>query len=341
MGTGRFVGPKSIAVALNDGGSRTLAGAEMVINVGTHAMMPAISGLMATQPRTHIEALALDYLPSHLVVLEGGYFGIEMAQAFRRLGSRVTIIEAGRQPMAREDLDVAREVIYILVGEGIDVLTDTKPSRATGRSGDSVSITVRTPDGERTIEGSDLLVATGRIAYIAEIELELTGVELDEWGFVCVNERLETAAAGIWPLGECAGSPQFTHVSVDDFKIVRDNMAGGNRRTDDRLIPYTVFTKPPLARVGLSEAEAARRDTPIRVSTLPMAHVLRTLMTDEGQGWLKAIVSAHDDRVLGFTMIGAEASEVLAAVQTAMIADLPLHEASRRSDRASDLCRRS
>ena len=323
MGTGRFVGPKLIAVALIDGGSRTLAGAEVVINVGTHAAVPDIPGLTATRPLTHIEALELDYLPSHLVVLGGGYVGIEMAQAFRRLGSRVTIIEPNHQMMAREDPDVAREVNDILAGEGIDVLTDAKPSRATGRSGDSVSITVRTPDGEKTIEGSDLLVATGTIASTAEIGLDLTGVELDERGFIRVNKRLETTAAGIWALGECAGSPQFTHVSVDDFRIVRDNMAGGNRRTDDRLIPYVMFTEPPLARVGLSEAEAVRRGIPVRVSTLPMARVLRTLATDERHGWLKAIVSAHDDRVLGFTMIGAEAGEVLAAVQTAMIADLP------------------
>lgn len=323
MGTGRFVGPKSIAVALNDGGSRTLAGAEVVINVGSHAAVPDVPGLTATRPLTHIEALELDYLPSHLIVLGGGYVGIEMAQAFRRLGSRVTIIEPSGQMMAREDPDVAREINNILAGEGIDVLTDAKPSQATGYSGDSVSITVRTPHGEKTIEGSDLLVATGRIANTAQIGLELTDVELDERGFIRVNERLETTAAGIWALGECAGSPQFTHVSVDDFRIVRDNMAGGNRRTDDRLIPYVMFTEPPLARVGLSEAEAARRGIPVRVSTLPMARVLRALATGEKQGWLKAIVSAQDDRVLGFTMIGAEAGEVLAAVQTAMIADLP------------------
>ena len=323
MGTGRFIGPKSIEVALNDGGLRALTGSEVVINVGTHAAVPEIPGLTATRPLTHIEALELDNLPSHLVVLGGGYVGIEMAQAFRRLGSRVTIIEPGRQIMAREDPDVARELNDILAGEGIDVMTDAKPSRAAGRSGDAVSITVRTPNGEKTIEASDVLVATGRVANTAEIGLDLTGVELDERGFIRVNERLETTAAGIWALGECAGSPQFTHVSVDDFRIVRDNMVGGNRRTNDRLIPYVMFTEPPLARIGLSEAGAARRAIPVRVSTLPMQRVLRTLATDESQGWLKVIVSAHDDRVLGFTMIGAQAGEVLAAVQTAMIAELP------------------
>jgi pyruvate/2-oxoglutarate dehydrogenase complex dihydrolipoamide dehydrogenase (E3) component len=177
--------------------------------------------------------------------------------------------------------------------------------------------------GDQVLEGSDLLVATGRIANTAQIGLEATGVELDVRGFIRVNERLETSAPDIWAIGECAGSPQFTHVSVDDFRIVRDNMAGGHRRTDDRLVPYVMFTEPPLARVGLSEGEAERQGIPVRVSKLPMGRVLRTEATDEKQGWMKAIVSASDDRVLGFTMIGAEAGEVLAAVQTAIMAELP------------------
>lgn len=323
MGSGRFTGPKTIEVLLNDGGERVVSGEQVIINVGTHAAVPDIPGLVDARPLTHIEALELDYLPSHLIVLGGGYVGIEMAQAYRRLGSRVTIVEPGPRLMGREDPDVAQEMNAILTGEGVEIITDAKPASVTGLSGDAVSVTLRMEQDDQVLEGSDLLVATGRVANTAGIGLEKTGVELEGRGFVRVNERLETSAPEIWAIGECAGSPQFTHVSVDDFRIVRDNMAGGHRRTDDRLVPYVMFTEPPLARVGLSEAEAERQGIPVRISKLPMGRVLRTEATDEKQGWMKAVVSASDDRVLGFTMIGAEAGEVLAAVQTAIIAELP------------------
>jgi pyruvate/2-oxoglutarate dehydrogenase complex dihydrolipoamide dehydrogenase (E3) component len=323
MGSGRFVGLRTIEVALNDGGTRLLTGNEVVVNVGTHAAIPDISGLDAARALTHIEALELDYLPSHLIVLGGGYVGIEMAQAYRRFGSRVTIIEPGHQLMGREDADVAEEMQGILNSEGIDVLLNVQPVSVSGLSGDAVTLTVRTATGERKIEGSDLLVAVGRMANTGEIGLDKAGVELDARGFVRVTERLETTASGVWAIGECAGSPQFTHVSVDDFRIVRDNMAGGNRRTDDRLVPYVMFTDPPLARVGLSEGEARRKGIAVRVAKLPMGNVLRTEATDETQGFMKAVVSANDDRILGFTMIGSEAGEVMAAIQTAMIAELP------------------
>jgi pyruvate/2-oxoglutarate dehydrogenase complex dihydrolipoamide dehydrogenase (E3) component len=211
----------------------------------------------------------------------------------------------------------------ILDREGIEVLLNAQPINVHGLSGDAVTLTVRTATGEQKIEGSDLLVAAGRIANTADIGLDKTAVELTARGFIRVNERLETTASGVWAIGECAGSPQFTHVSVDDFRIVRDNMAGGNRRTDDRLIPYVMFTDPPLARVGLSESEAQRKGISVRVAKLPMSSVLRTEATDETQGFMKAVVNANDDRILGFTMIGAEAGEVMAAIQTAILAELP------------------
>jgi pyruvate/2-oxoglutarate dehydrogenase complex dihydrolipoamide dehydrogenase (E3) component len=323
MGSGRFVGPKTLEVALNDGGTRLLAGNEVVVNLGTHAAIPDIPGLEAARALTHIEALELDYLPSHIIVLGGGYVGIEMAQAYRRFGSRVTIIEPGRQLMGREDADVAEEMLDILTAEGVEILLDAQPVAVHGLSGDAIAVTVRTAAGEQKVEGSDLLVAVGRIANTADIGLDKAGVELDARGFVRVNERLETTASGVWAIGESAGSPQFTHVSVDDFRIVRDNMAGGNRRTDDRLVPYVMFTDPPLARVGLSEGEAERKRIPVRVARLPMDSVLRTEATDETEGFMKAVVGANDDRILGFTMIGSEAGEVMAAVQTAMLAELP------------------
>ena len=323
MGSGRFIGPKTIEVMLNQGGTRVLSGNQIVINVGSHAAIPDIPGLREAQPLTHIEALELDELPSHLIVLGGGYVGIEMAQAFRRFGSRVSVIEPGLQIMGREDADVAEEVGRVLRAEGIDILLSARPLTVEGLNGESVSVTVRMESGERKIQGSHLLVAVGRIANTADIGLENAGVALNERGFIQVDERLRASASGVWAIGECAGSPQFTHVSVDDFRIVRDNMAGGKRNTNDRLIPYVMFTDPPLAHVGLSEGEAQRRGISIRVAKLPMRKVLRTLATDETEGFMKVLIGANDDRILGFTMIGAEAGEVMAVIQTAMLAELP------------------
>jgi pyruvate/2-oxoglutarate dehydrogenase complex dihydrolipoamide dehydrogenase (E3) component len=323
MGSGRFIGPKTIAVTLNAGGTRVLAGDQVVINTGSHAAIPDVPGLRDAHPLTHIEALELDNVPPHLIVLGGGYTGIEMAQAYRRFGSRVTIIEPGPQIMAREDADIAETMHRALTAEGIDVLLSVQPLRVDGANGSSVSVAVRTGSGERNIEGSHLLVATGRVANTADIGLDEAGIALDSRGFIQVDERLKTTASGVWAIGECAGSPQFTHVSVDDFRIVRDNMAGGDRKTTDRLIPHVVFTDPPLARVGLSEGEARQQGIPVRVAKLPMQKVLRTLATDETEGFMKVLVEAKDDRIVGFTMIGSEAGEVMAAIQTAMLAALP------------------
>jgi len=322
MGEGRFVAMKTLEVTLNDGGTRLLDGHDIVIDVGSHAAVPDIPGLQAARALTHIEALELDYLPAHLIVLGGGYVGIEMAQAFGRFGSRVTIIEPSRQPMSREDPDVASGILDILKAEGIEVILDAQPVHVHGLSGDTIRVGVRTLTGEQVIEGSDLLVAVGRVPNTSDIGLDRTGVERDARGFIRVNPRLETTADGVWAIGECAGSPQFTHAAVDDFRIVRDNMAGGRRRTDDRLIPYVMFTDPPLARIGLSESEAKNRGIAVRVATLAMRNVLRTEATEETQGFMKVLVDAGTDRILGFTMIGSEAGEVMAAVQTAMLAEL-------------------
>src|SRR5262249_45158664 len=322
MGAGRFVAPKTLEVRLNDGGTRLLAGDKVFLNVGPHAAMPNGPGLQAARPLSNIEALELDYVPSHLLVLGGGYVGLELAQAYRRFGSRVTVIEHGAQLMSREDPDVAAEVQRILSAEGIQVLVAAEPLQVRGRSGEAVRLVVRTTSGEQHLEGSDLLVAAGRRPNTAGIGLEAAGVEVDGRGYIRVNERLETSASEVWALGECAGSPQFTHVSVDDFRIIRDNLAGGQRSTRERLFPSCMFTAPPLARVGLSEGEARRRGVTVRVARLPISAVLRAQTTDEGQGFMKALVGG-DDRILGFTMLGAEAGEVVAVVQTAMLANLP------------------
>ena len=323
LGAGRFVAPKTLEVRLNDGGTRVLTGEKVFLNVGTHAAIPKVPGLEAARPLTNIEALELDYLPQHLIVLGGGYVGLEFAQAYRRFGSRVTVIQRGPQLMDREDRDVADEVQRILSDEGIQVLVAAETLHVHGESGKEVSLVVRTTSGEQNIEGSDILVAAGRIPNTAGIGLEEAGVELDGRSYIRVNERLETSASGVWAIGECAGSPQFTHVSADDFQIIKDNLAGGKRSTRDRLIPYCMFTDPPLARVGLTEGEAQRQGVTVRVAKLPTNAVLRAQATGEKQGFMKALVGGGDDRILGFTMIGAEAGEVMAAVQTAMLADLP------------------
>lgn len=323
MGSGVFIGPKTVEVGLNSGGTRVLNGEQVVINVGSHAMIPDTPGLAASMPLTHIEALELKRAPEHLFIVGGGYVGLEMAQAFRRVGSRVTLLEKGPRILSREDLDVSDEMLRVLVSEGIDVLLSTEIVNVAGRSGVNVTIKVATAGEHRDIEASDILVATGRVPNTAGIGLELTGVDLDKHRFIAVTPRLETSARGIWAIGECAGSPLFTHVSVDDFRIVRDNMGGGHRRTDDRLIPHVVFTDPPLARVGMDESEANRRKIPARIAKLPMRNVLRTQATDETAGFMKVLIASDSDQILGFSMIGAQAGEVMATIQTAMLAKLP------------------
>ena len=323
MGSGQFVAPKTVEVSLNDGGTRVLTGDRVFINVGTHAAIPDVPGLRAARPLTNIEALELDYLPPHLIVLGGGYVGLELAQAYRRFGSRVTVVEHGPQLMGREDRDVADEIQHILSDEGVEFYVDAEVIEVRGLSGEGVSLVVRTSSGERTIEGSDILVAAGRVPNTAGIGLEEARVALDDRGYIRVNERLETSAPEIWAIGECAGSPQFTHVSEDDFRIVNDNLAGGKRSTRDRLVPYCVFTDPPLAHVGLSEGDAKRQGITARVAKLPTSAVLRAQAIGEKQGFMKVLVAANDGSILGFTMIGSEAGEVMAVVQTAMLSGMP------------------
>jgi pyruvate/2-oxoglutarate dehydrogenase complex dihydrolipoamide dehydrogenase (E3) component len=323
MGEGRFVGPKTVEVQLNEGGTRVLEGDSVILNLGTHAAMGDIPGLAESAPLTNIEALELDYVPSHLVVLGGGYVGLELAQAFRRFGSRVTVVNRGDQITEREDADVAAELQRILASEGIEFELGAELMRVEGRSGSSVSLHLRTPAGEQTVEASDVLVATGRAPNTAGIGLDVAGVELNEHGFIRVNERLETTAPDVWAIGEAAGSPQFTHVSFDDSRIVEANLTGGSRTTSNRLIPYCMFTDPPLARVGLSERDAQRLGIEVRVAKVPTRVALRTRTVDEEDGFAKALVSADDDTVLGFMMIGSEAGEVMTTVQAAMLAGFP------------------
>jgi pyruvate/2-oxoglutarate dehydrogenase complex dihydrolipoamide dehydrogenase (E3) component len=322
MGEAKFTGPLTLEVRLNAGGTRTLSGERIFLNLGTHASIPPVPGLADSRPLTNIEALELDRLPEHLIVIGGGYVGLEFAQAYRRFGSRVTIVQHGPQLLAREDRDVAAEIVRMLTDEGVDVLAPTEITGVRGRSGSSVSVALRQGGQERTIQGSDLLVATGRTPHTAGIGLELAGVELDKRGYIKVNERLATTAPNVWAIGECAGSPQFTHASLDDFRVIRDNLAGKNRTTRDRLMPSCLFTDPQVAHVGLSETEAQRRGVPFRLAKIPMLAVLRARTTGQTRGFMKALIGT-DDRILGFTMIGSDAGEVISVVQTAMLTGQP------------------
>jgi pyruvate/2-oxoglutarate dehydrogenase complex dihydrolipoamide dehydrogenase (E3) component len=319
MGSGRFVAPRTIEVALNDGGTRTLRGRDVVINTGSRARLDDTPGLAESGPLMHVEALELDWLPEHLVVLGGGYVGLELAQAFRRFGSRVTVVEHNPALIHREDADVTEAVEQILRDEGIEIRTSTAVDRVEGRSGESVRL--RTAGGP--IEGTHLLVAGGRTPNTDGIGLEPVGVEVDGRGHVKVDERLKTTAEGVWAAADCAGSPYFTHIGEDDFRVLLANLNGGDRVTTGRHVPYCLFTDPELARVGLSEREAEERGVAYRLARIPMQAVLRARTLSETQGFYKALIEAGGDRILGFTAFGPEAGEVMAVVQIAMLAGLP------------------
>jgi pyruvate/2-oxoglutarate dehydrogenase complex dihydrolipoamide dehydrogenase (E3) component len=323
LGEGRFLAPRSMEVRLKDGGTRLLTGEHVFLNLGTRAAIPNVPGLAAAKPLTHVEALELDRVPEHLVVLGGGYVGLEMGHAMRRFGSRVSVVERGLQLAFREDSDVAESIFQLFKEDGIQVLLGAETLSVHGISAEGVRLQVRTSQGDETLEGSDILVATGRTPNTQGIGLEAAGVQVDERGYVKVNERLETTAPNVWAMGDCAGSPHFTHVAFDDFRIVRDNLNGENRSTRDRLIPYCIFTDPQLARVGLSECDAERHGVEYRLAKVPMAAVLRTRTLSETHGFMKAIIDGHTDRILGFTAFGNEAGELMSVVQIAIIAGLP------------------
>lgn len=323
MGAGRFVGPKAIEVTLPSGDKQILNGKKIVISTGSRARLEEIPGLSEAAPLTHIEALDLDYIPQHLLVLGGGYVGLELAQAMRRFGSQVTIIDRNGRLAHREDEDVSEALQALFQDEGIEIVTQMKISRVEGRSGDRVKLHGEQNGSQITLEGTDLLVAVGRTPNTQGIGLELAGVETTDRGFIKVNERLETTAPEIWAVGDCAGSPQFTHIAFDDFRIVLDNIAHGDRVTRGRQVPFCMFTDPELARIGLSETEAKAKGIPYRLAKIPMKAVLRTRTLSETRGFMKALIDAKSDQILGFTMFGVGGGEVMAAVQVAMIGELP------------------
>ncbi|MEE6261706.1 FAD-dependent oxidoreductase [Plantactinospora sonchi] len=329
MGEARFVSARTVDVRLVGGGTRRISGERVFLNMGTHARVPDVPGLVAARPMTHVELLDLDRLPEHLIVVGGGYVGLELAQAMRRFGARVTVIEHGPQLAGSEDPDVGAAILDLFRDDGITVQVGSDVRRVEGTSGDRVRVVTGGQDGEGTAEGTDLLVATGRTPDTSDVGLELAGVELDKAGYIVVDEHLATTAANVWAMGECAGSPQFTHASFDDFQVVHDNLRGGSSTTTGRLLAYCMFTDPELARVGMNESEARRRGIRYRLLTMPMAAVLRTRTLSEPRGFMKMLVAADSDHILGFTVFGAEASEPMAVVQTAMVGGLPYTELRR------------
>jgi pyruvate/2-oxoglutarate dehydrogenase complex dihydrolipoamide dehydrogenase (E3) component len=323
LGSGSFIGPKTIEVALNSGGVRTFSGEHVIISTGSRATIADIPGLAESEPLTHIEALELGVLPAHLIILGGGYVGLEFAQAMRRFGSRVTIVERSARLLPREDEDVVQELTQTFLSEGIEILSSARVLQVEGRSGAEVTLHLDHSGGSTQIAGTHILAATGRTPNTGGIGLEKGGVALTSRGFVQVNERLETTAPGVFAVGDCAGSPLFTHIAFDDFRVVREVLNGRSRVTTGRLVPSCLFVDPELARVGLNESEARQKGIAYRLATLPMKAVLRTRTTGETRGFLKALISAHDDTILGFTALGAYAGEMMAPVQLAMSAGLP------------------
>jgi pyruvate/2-oxoglutarate dehydrogenase complex dihydrolipoamide dehydrogenase (E3) component len=321
-GDGRFVGPREIVVDLHAGGSRLISGDTVIVSTGSRTVVADISGLQEARPMTHIEELELDVVPESLIVLGAGYVGLEFAQAMARFGSKVTVVDRNSRCLTHEDEDVVGVLTDLLSKEGIEFKLGSTVESVTGRSGDAVDAILKTPNGHETLRATHILVAAGRTPNTDSIGSQMAGIELTESGHIKVNEFLQTTAESVFAVGDCAGSPYFTHAAYDDFRIVYQTIQGRKRGTTGRQIPYTLFTDPELAHVGLHEDEAKRQGISYRLAKLPMAAVLRTRTLGETEGFLKALIG-KDDRILGFTALGVGVGELLAPVQLAMSSDLP------------------
>ncbi len=323
FGEATFSGPKVVDVRRKDGSQITLSANYIFINAGTRASRPKLEGLDTVEALDNISIMELDALPDHLLILGGGYIGLEFGQLFRRFGSRVTIIQSASQLLTREDADIAEEITNILRQDGVDIVLKAKATRVQ-QSGASLRLDIETRNNSSTLAGSHLLVATGRVPNSDTLNLGAAGIETDEHGFIKVNDRLETSAESVFALGDIKGGPAFTHISYDDFRIVRSNLIEKkSSSTKDRQVPYTVFIDPQLGRVGLSETEARAKGRKIRVAKLPMKSVARALEVDETRGFMKAIVDADSNQILGAAILGIEGGEVMSVVEVAMMGKLP------------------
>src|ERR671913_1166629 len=325
MGEARFTGPKELEVNLNAGGETVRLTADNIfINVGARPANPPVEGLDSVPALNSTSIMELDEVPDHLLVLGGSYVGLEFAQMFRRFGSEVTVVQRGPQLMSREDTDVAEAVAEILRQDGVEVLLEAQSRRAERGEDGNIRLTLSTPEGERTLEGSHLLVAAGRPPNTDLLNLGAAGVETDKRGQIKVNERLETNVEGVYALGDVKGGPAFTHISYDDFRIIRTNLLeGGDATITNRKVPYTVFIDPQLGRAGLSEQEAREQERNIGVAKMPMSYVARALEMDESRGFIKAVLDADTGQILGCAVLGIEGGEIMAMLQIAMMGGLP------------------
>lgn len=323
-GEARFTGPKAISVRLEDGTERTLTADKIFINTGARPTIPEIDGLDGVPYLTSTSVMELGAVPGHLIVLGGGYIGLEFAQMFRRFGSAVTVIQRGKQLAPREDEDISEEIAKIFGEDGITVLRETQVRRVARADNGDISVTVQGPDSERTLSGSHLLIATGRTPNTDALDPAAAGVTTGKHGAIPVDERLETNVPGIYALGDVNGGPAFTHISYDDFRILRANLLdGGTQTTAHRLVPNTVFIDPQLGRVGLSEREATEQGKKFRVAKMPMGDVARAQETDETRGFMKAVVDADSGQILGCAILGVEGGEIMSVIQVAMMGSLP------------------
>jgi pyruvate/2-oxoglutarate dehydrogenase complex dihydrolipoamide dehydrogenase (E3) component len=322
LGAANFIGPRSIAVHLRDGGQRALSARNIFINAGTRASRPQLNGLDTVPFLDNISIMELDVIPDHLLILGGGYIGLEFGQLFRRLGSRVTIIQSASQLLAGEDPDIAEEVANILRQDGVEVVLNGN-AIGVSRAGDTICLEMKL-QGSATLAGSHLLVATGRVPNSDSLNLAAAGINASERGFIEVNDRLETSVEGVYALGDIKGGPAFTHISYDDFRIVRSNLLEKKpASTKNRLVPYTLFIDPQLGRVGLTETEARAQGRNIRVAKMPMTRVARALEVDESRGFMKAILDADTNLILGAAILGIEGGEIMSALEIAMMGKLP------------------
>jgi pyruvate/2-oxoglutarate dehydrogenase complex dihydrolipoamide dehydrogenase (E3) component len=323
-GEARFTGPEELEVRLNGGDELRFTAEDIFINVGARPANPPVEGLDSVPTLDSTTIMELDEVPEHLLVLGGGYVGLEFAQMFRRFGSEVTVVQRDKQLLTREDADVAEAVAEILREDGVEVLLQTQAQRAEQAGDGRIRLTIHTPEGESALEGSHLLAAAGRTPNTDRLNLETAGVVTDKRGFVKVNERLETNVPGVYALGDVKGGPAFTHISYDDFRIVHANLLeGGSATIAGRMVPYTVFMDPQLGRVGLSEQEAREQGHNVRVAKMPMSHVARALEVDEPRGMMKAVVDADTHQILGCAILGIEGGEVMAMIQIAMMGKMP------------------
>ena len=323
FGDATFAGPKTVAVRMNNGTARTLTGNHIFINAGARAGRPKLPGLDGVQALDNVSIMELDAVPEHLLVLGGGYIGLEFGQLFRRFGSRVTIVQSEGQLLGHEDPDVAEEITKILRDDGVEILLNANATNVSQAEG-GIQLNVRRVSGAVSLSGSHLLVATGRVPNTDTLNLASAGIDIDDRGFIKVNDRLETSAEGVYALGDIKGGPAFTHISYDDYRILRANVIEKkSATTKDRFVPYTVFIDPQLGRIGLTETEARRDGREIWVTKLPMSHVARAIEVDETRGFMKAIVDAKTKQILGAAILGIEGGEIMSAVEIAMMGKLP------------------